>query len=276
MNSISNIWKHPKTTAAGLLIAIVTIAGVFLQQGIALGNLGSGTVVTFISALATALLGLLAKDPGGAATTTSTSAKLGAWALVVLLLPLPFLSGCTGVSVAQEIVNWTPALQSAVATVDTTASMLMPADAPVFASATKDFSAASNLLVAQAKAYLVNPTASALAQMQIQVVALQQSVNAALLQAARIMDTGSQQHALAAIQAVGIIVSAILALVQSVSSRAAIARMAADSTIKLATVRPFMDEGKAAAMVAGHFGEPIALARRQVAQAEQNEMQAGF
>jgi hypothetical protein len=37
-----------------------------------------------------------------------------------------------------------------------------------------------------------------------------------------------------------------------------------------------MDEGKAAAMVAGHFGEPIALARRQVAQAEQNEMQAGF
>jgi hypothetical protein len=276
MNSISNIWKHPKTTAAGLLIAIVTIAGVFLQQGITLGNLGSGTVVTFISALATALLGLLAKDPGGAATTTSTSAKLGAWALVVLLLPLPFLSGCTGVSVAQEIVNWTPALQSAVATVDTTALMLMPADAPVFASATKDFGAASNLLVAQAKAYLVNPTASALAQMQIQVVALQQSVNAALLQAARIMDTGSQQHALAAIQAVGIIVSAILALVQSVSSRAAIARMAADSTIKLATVRPFMDEGKAAAMVAGHFGEPIALARRQVAQAEQNEMQAGF
>jgi hypothetical protein len=276
MNSISNIWKHPKTTAAGLLIAIVTIAGVFLQQGITLGNLGSGTVVTFISALATALLGLLAKDPGGAATTTSTSAKLGAWALVALMLPLPFLSGCTGVSVAQEIVNWTPALQSAVATVDTTASMLMPADAPVFASATKDFGAASNLLVAQAKAYLVNPTASALAQMQIQVVALQQSVNAALLQAARIMDTGSQQHALAAIQAVGIIVSAILALVQSVSSRAAIARMAADSTIKLATVRPFMDEGKAAAMVAGHFGEPIALARRQVAQAEQNEMQAGF
>ena len=276
MNSISNIWKHPKTTAAGLLIAIVTIAGVFLQQGITLGNLGSGTVVTFISALATALLGLLAKDPGGAATTTSTSAKLGAWALVALMLPLPFLSGCTGVSVAQEIVNWTPALQSAVATVDTTALMLMPADAPVFASATKDFGAASNLLVAQAKAYLVNPTASALAQMQIQVVALQQSVNAALLQAARIMDTGSQQHALAAIQAMGTIVSAILALVQSVSSRAAIAQMAAASTIKLATVRPYMDEGKAAAMVAGHYGEPVALARMQVAQAELNEMQAGF
>jgi len=275
MNPISNIWNHPKTTAAGLLIAIVTIAGVFLQQGITLGNLGTGTVVTFISALATALLGLLAKDPGES-SSTGTTTKLGAWALVALLLPLPFLSGCTGVSVAQEIVNWTPALQSAVATVNSTAALLAPADAPVFASATKDFDTASNLLAAQAKAYLANPSTSALAQMQIQVVALQQSVNAALLQAAKITNVGSQQHALAAIQAVGTIVSTILALVQSVSSRAAIAQMAARSTIKLAAVRPFMDEGKAAAMVAGHYGEPVVLARMQVARTEQNEMQAGF
>ena len=298
MNRISNIWNHPKTSAAGLLIAIVTITGVFLQQGITLGNVGSGTVVTFVAALATALLGLLAKDPSNdpvilsesAAAVESkacpepaegdlhsgTTAKLGAWALVALLLPLPFLSGCSGVSVAQEIVNWTPALQSAVATVNTTASLLMPADAPTFAVATAGFDAASNLLAVQAKAYLANPSASVLAQMQIQIVILQQQVNAALLQAARIMDTGSQQHALAAIQAVGIIVSAILALVQSVSSKAAIAQMAAHSTIKLATVRPYMDEGKAAAMVAGHYGEPVALVRMQVAQAEQNEMQAGF
>ena len=287
MNRISNIWKHPKTSAAGLLIAIVTIAGVFLQQGITLGNVGTGTVVTFISALATALLGLLAKDPSNDTVILSerseskdlhsgTSVKLGAWALVALLLPLPFLNGCTGASVAQNIVNWTPALESAVATVDTTALLLMPADAPVFAAATAGFNAASNLLVAQAKAYLANPSASALAQMQIQVVALQQSVNAALLQAARIMDTGSQQHALAAIQAVGIIVSAILALVQSVSSKAAIAQMAAHSTIKLATVRHIMDEGKAAEIVAGHYGEPIMLARMQVAQAELNAAQAGF
>lgn len=275
MNPISNIWNHPKTSAAGLLIAIITIAGVFLQQGITLGNVGSGTVVTFVSALATALLGLLAKDPDGESSSGST-AKLGAWALVALLLPLPFLGGCSGSSVAQDIVNWTPALQSAVATVDSTAALLAPADAPAFTAATASFDAASNLLAAQAKAYLANPSASVLAQMQVSVVALQQSVNAALLQAARIMDTGSQQHALAAIQAVGAIVSAILALVQSVSSRAAIARMAADSTIKLATVRPYMDEGKAAEMVASHYGEPVALARVQIAQAELNEMQAGF
>ena len=198
------------------------------------------------------------------------------WVLIALLLPLPFLNGCTGTNVAQEIVNWTPALRSAVATVNSTAALLAPADAPVFAAATAGFDAASNVLVAQAKAYLANPSASVLAQMQAQIVTLQQQVNAALLQAARIMDTGSQQHALAAIQAVGIIVSAILALVQSVSSKDAIAQMAAQSTIKLATVRPYMDEGKAAAMVAGHYGQPITVARMQVAQAEQNETQAGF
>jgi hypothetical protein len=299
MNPISNIWNHPKTSAAGLLIAIVTVAGVFLQQGITLGNLGSGTVVTFVSALATALLGLLAKDPSNATVILSdpersageskacpepaegklhsgTTAKLGAWALIALLLPLPFLSGCTGVSVAQEIVNWTPVLQSAVATVDSTAALLAPSDAPAFAAATAGFDAASNQLDSQAKAYLANPSASVLAQMQLSVVALQQSVNAALLQAARITNTGSQQHALAAIQAVGTIVSAILALVQSVSSRAAVARMAAGSTIKLATVQPYMNEGKAAEMVAGHYGEPVELARMQVAQVEHNEMQAGF
>ena len=63
MNPISNIWNHPKTSAAGVLIAVVTIAGVLSQQGISLGNVGSGTVVALVSGLATALLGLLARDP---------------------------------------------------------------------------------------------------------------------------------------------------------------------------------------------------------------------
>ena len=63
MNPISNIWNHPKTSATGLLIGVITIASVFSQQGITLGTVGSGTMVTLISGLATALLGLLARDP---------------------------------------------------------------------------------------------------------------------------------------------------------------------------------------------------------------------
>jgi hypothetical protein len=53
---------HPKTSAAGLLLALTTVLGVLQQQGISLGHAGSGTVVSLASALATALLGLLAKD----------------------------------------------------------------------------------------------------------------------------------------------------------------------------------------------------------------------
>jgi hypothetical protein len=163
MNTISNIWNHPKTSAAGLLIAVVSIAGVLSQQGLTLGTAGTGTVVTLVGALATALLGLLAKDPGAPVSQplsgpASRQAKLGAWALIALLLPLPFMGGCSGTTVAQDIVNWTPALQSAVVTVDSAVALLAPADAPVFAAATVGFDAASNLMAAQAKAYLANPT----------------------------------------------------------------------------------------------------------------------
>ena len=56
MNSISNIWKHPKTSVAGLLIAVITIAATLTQQGVTLGTACTGTVVTLLSAIATALL----------------------------------------------------------------------------------------------------------------------------------------------------------------------------------------------------------------------------
>lgn len=281
MNAFSNIWNHPKTSAAGLLIAVVTIGGVLSQQGVTLGTVGTGTVVTLASALASALLGLLAKDPNPSASeqvggSASQQSKLGVWALIALLLPLPFIGGCSGTTVAQDIVNWTPALESAVATVDSAGAVLAPADAPVFTAATAGFDAASNLLTTQAKAYLANPSASTLAQMQSQIVTFQQQVNAALLQAGKIVNPASQQHALATIQAVGTVVSAILALVQSVSSKAAVAQMASASTIKLAAVRPYLNGSLAAGIVAAHYGEPVALARMQVAQAERSEVSAGF
>ena len=288
MNPISNIWNHPKTSAAGLLIAAVTIAGVLSQQGVTLGKAGTGTVVSLAGALATALLGLLAKDPGTASQqigkpasqqvsgSASQQAKLGAWMLIALLIPLPWMEGCTGTSVAQNIVNWTPSLQSAVATVDSTAALLTPSAATAFTAATSGFDAASNLLVTQAKAYLADPSASTLTELQTQVVTLQQQVNSALLAAAKIVDSASQQHAMAVIQAVATIASAMLVLVESVSSQAQVARMAAESGIKLAAVRPYLNGSRAAEVVAAHYGEPVELAEMQVAQAERNEVAAGF
>ena len=279
MNPISNICNHPRTSAAGLLIAIGTVASVLSQQGITLGAAGSGTVISLVSAMATALLGLLARDPANSANNANSAgptAKLGVWALIALLLPAPFLGGCSGTAVARDIVNWTPTLESAVATVDSTAALLAPADAPVFAAATAGFDAASKLLVNQAKAYLANPTAGVLAELQSQVAAFQQQVNAALLSAAKIANPASQQHVLSAINSVGAVVTAMLALVTSISSKAAVAQMAFHSTIKLATVRPWLDEDKAAVMVAGHYGEPVEQARIQVASLELGAARAGF
>jgi hypothetical protein len=68
MNLLANIWNHPRTSAAGLLIAIASIASVLSQQGITFGHAGTGTVISLIAALATALLGLLARDPGASVT----------------------------------------------------------------------------------------------------------------------------------------------------------------------------------------------------------------
>lgn len=276
MNILSNVWNQPKTSATGLLIALVTIAGVLSQQGIDLGKAGTGTVVTLIGALSTALLGLLARDPAPASSSAGSAAKLGAWALIALLLPLPFMTGCSGVTVAQDIVNWTPTLQSAVATVDSTAALLAPADAPIFEAATAGFDAASNLLDNQAKAYLANPTAGVLAQMQVQIVTFQQQVNSALLNAAKITDSASQKHAISAIQGVATIIEAMLGLVQSVSSKAAVANMATHASIKLAAVEPLIDPGKAAAIVAAHYAEPLQIAEAQLARAEEAQTQAGF
>jgi hypothetical protein len=290
MNSIANIWTHPKTSAAGLLIAIVTVAGVLSQQGINLGHAGAGTIVSLAGALATALLGLLAKDPGLARggqtgvgqsatpppTPVAATAKLGVWALIALLLPLPFFTGCSAVTVAHDIVNWTPALQSAVATVDSTAALLAPADAPIFTAATIGFDAASNLLVAQAKAYLANPSAGALAQIQTQVVTFQQQVNSALLKTARIVDPASQKHALAAVQAVATIVGVLLSLVESISSKSAMAQMAANSTIKQAAVQPYLDPSQPAKIIATHYNEPLTLARIQLVQAARIQSLSGF
>ena len=280
--NFTNIWNHPKTSAAGLLIAVASVAGVLSQQGVSLGKVGTGTVVSLASALATALLGLMAKDPDAASQSAAAGgsarqqAKMGAWMLIALMIPLPWMQGCTAAGVAENIVNWTPSLESAVATVDSTAALLAPADAPIFTAATIGFDAASNLLVAQAKAYLANPSASVLAQLQNQIVTLQQQVNTGLLQAAKIVDQKSQQHALAAIQGVGTIVVAILALVQSISSKAQVAQMAASSGVKLAAVEPYLNESRAAEIVAAHYGEPVAVARVQVAQVQQAETSAGF
>lgn len=61
--NLANIWNHPRTSAAGLLIGVASIGSVLAQQGITLGKAGTGSVVSVATGLATVLLGLLARDP---------------------------------------------------------------------------------------------------------------------------------------------------------------------------------------------------------------------
>jgi hypothetical protein len=52
--------------------------------------------------------------------------------------------------------------------------------------------------------------------------------------------------------------------------------MAAQSTIKLASVEPYLDQTLATRMVAQHYGEPLAVARIELAQAARLQLSAGF
>jgi hypothetical protein len=56
------VTENPKTSLTGLLLCLTTVLGVLQQQGVSLGNIGKGTVVTLLSGMATALMGLVAKD----------------------------------------------------------------------------------------------------------------------------------------------------------------------------------------------------------------------
>ena len=100
MEYLKNIYLHPKTSIAGLLVAAVTVSGVLFQHGITLGHAGTGTVVELVGAIASALLGLMAKDPGNASapssSSTSVATKVVAFILSVLIVPVTLpMSGCT-------------------------------------------------------------------------------------------------------------------------------------------------------------------------------------
>jgi hypothetical protein len=159
MNFLTNIWNQPKTSAAGLLIALASIAGVLSQQGVTLGKAGTGTVVTLASALATALLGLLAKDPEAARQQVgeavnrrggaSDTAKLGAWMLIALTLGATVpTTGCTAST--SELQADATALASAL---NNLAVVIQPSDA----TAASNLKTAAAALTAAAQSGAIGP-----------------------------------------------------------------------------------------------------------------------
>lgn len=243
------------TQVATLLVTLLGTVGI----GAFGQNWLQGHAMTFaILAAAAQLLhalfpSLFAAVPASA--VPNSTAKLGCLALIGLMLMVPMETGCNGNQVAQDIVNWTPALTSAVNVVGSAASVLDPAAAPIFVAATVMFDASSNVVVAEAKAYLANPSNTLLQALQQGVLTFQQQVNNALLQAAKITNPASQQHATGVVNAVATIINTILALVQSISSKTAVALMASHATIKLAIVEPYMRPEESARILADHYGD---------------------
>jgi hypothetical protein len=277
--NFSNIWQHPKTTAAGILIAIVTVAGVLSQQGITLGTAGAGTMVALVGALASALLGLVAKDPADTDPGSQTGKQLGIALLVGLLISMPGLQGCTQqqrISVAQEIVTWTPVFVSTANTVNAAVVALDPPTVAVLGPLTMAINALAPEVQKAAQAYLANPNQSTLQVLQALVIQVQQDVNATLLAAVKITNPNSQAQATRQINLVATVIATILSLVQSISTKAQMAAMQSQVHVTLAQVRPYMDtQGMQLASV--RVGQDLGMARTVTPnQFFAYEAQAGF
>lgn len=200
--------------------------------------------------------------------------KLGAWALIsVLMLGIVPTVGCSGQSVAQQIVGWTPFIDSAVSTLGSLAAQLAPQDAILIQAGVTAITTGQNLLDKKAQAYLANPTAGVLAQLQAQAVTFQQDVNAAVLAALKITNADSQKRIIAQIQVVLTGATAVLALLQTIKGSTLTIPA---TTVTTAEVLPYLDEQRSVDIVAQHDGVPEFVASFRVHQAEQSLAAAGL
>jgi hypothetical protein len=175
---------------------------------------------------------------------------------ITLLASLP-MTGCTQqqkITVAQEIVNWTPVFISTADTVNAAIEALDPATILILGPITAGIDAFGPQFEIAARAYLANPNQTTLQVLQALIVQIQQNTSAALLAAAKITNPASQAKATQNINLLATIANTLLALIQSISTKAQIAAMATGVHVTLAQVRPYMDEAamsRASQRVAG-------------------------
>jgi hypothetical protein len=199
------------------------------------------TVYHFLSIISGDLTVLFGKYMPPAAASSGTA---GMVALLCFSLVFTPVLGCTQqqkIDVAQEIVNWTPALTSAVDTAGGLIEVLDPPSALIVTPSLAVINALSPQVVTAAKNYLANPSQTTIQVLQALIVQLQNNVNAALLDAVKISNPNSQQKATTAINGIATIVNSLLALVQGISSKAQVAAMSRSVTVHLAEIQPLLD-----------------------------------
>lgn len=217
---------------------------------------GLAAIVTAASGIIVPLWAFYRK--GNPPSSGSSTQGLGgvASAIVVSLMTAGLLfsstiglTGCTQaqrISVAQEIVNWTPTFVSGIDAAGAAISPLTAAD-PVAAVVLTTFVNGANVLAPQfetaAKNYLANPTQSTLAVLQGLIVQIQNATNTALLDAAHITNPVSQTAVTKWVNAVAVAANALLSLIQSISTQTQVSAMSQGVTVHLREVRGVLDQG---------------------------------
>jgi hypothetical protein len=166
----------------------------------------------------------------------------------ILLIACLVMTGCTPaqqqttLQVVTEINTHIPEVVAAAGTVAATVSALLPTDAAIIGVADTAFTAAAGTLQALTAAYIKNPTASVLAQIQTAITTLEATINTATLNATGIKDTTTQQIVLAALKGLLTVVTVVFALIAPTLTTAQLVDLRNQGTIHLARVRPYMDE----------------------------------
>lgn len=243
-------WIHSVAAAAigavsAAITTTITSPSTFNFTPDGLKHLGAVCGVSALLAVAAVLKqSPLPPDPAPSNVRTGTAQA----AMVALMIGSLMLTttGCTQaqkVTVAQEIVNWTPALTSAIDTTGGLVDSLDPGAAIIVNPFVTAVDALSPQFVTAAKNYLANPNQTTLQVVQALIVQIQNNVNSslALLQALDVKNPGSQQKAITAVNAVGTIVNTLLGLIQVISSKAQVAAMSSAVTVHLASVQGILD-----------------------------------
>jgi hypothetical protein len=172
---------------------------------------------------------------------------LGASVAAVLICAIA-MTGCTPaqqqttVQVVTEINTHIPEVVAAAGTVAATVSALVPTDAAIIGIADTAFTAGATTLQALTAAYLKNPTASVLAQIQSAITTLESQINTATLNAVGIKDTVVENAVLAALKGLLTVVTVVFALIAPTLSTAQLMSIRESDTIHLAKLRPYMDQ----------------------------------
>lgn len=171
-------------------------------------------------------------------------------AAVVLILCIPVFTGCTASqkqTTLQIITTVNSRLPEVVAAADTAAQVvasLDPASALLIEPADAAFDTLAKTLQALLTAYIANPSATALQQIQTAINTLESNVNTSVLAAAGIKNSASQALALAALKGLLTVVTIVFALISQTESVAMLEELRRTNTIHFAKVRKYMDENE--------------------------------